>query len=201
MKNFTLASVICLGLIWTQSVSAQYCGGSVVPDNDCDSNTKRGYSTSCCPDGYRAHGVAYNDIQGSDVADAVSPVCRHVVKGNDMMPTDFQTQPVIHMCEKTEVLSGIACKDMPQKGAQSDNLDGCTAICLNPKTKQERTLFSKDLEDNHSRSYVTHRIDLPNRIFGIAYKDISKGSSDQADCATVVYRYEPIVGGGKAAAQ
>ncbi|MBF0104505.1 MAG: hypothetical protein HQM16_04165 [Deltaproteobacteria bacterium] len=193
MFKKTLLSLVVLGLVLAAgTASAQYCNGTIVPDNDCDSGN-RAYSTSCCPRGYRAQGVAYNDMAGSDEADAISPICRHVSKGNDMMPTDFQTQPVQHLCDKTEVMSGIACKDMPKKGAQADDLDGCTAICYNPKTKQERMLYSADLEGNRSRQYVTHKIDLPNRIFGIAYKDRDRGSSDVADCATIVYRYEPIV--------
>lgn len=193
MLKRTFLGLALLGLICVSSTAmAQDCG-TIVSDNDCDSNGKRGYSTSCCPKGYRAQGVAYNDMAGSDEADAISPICRHVTKGNDMMPTDFQTTPVTHLCDKNEVMSGIACKDMPKQGAQADDLDGCTAICFNHKTKAERTLFSNDLEGNTGRQYVIHKIDLPNRIFGIAYKDRDHGSSDVADCATVVYRNEAIV--------
>lgn len=196
-KKVLFSVALLAGFSMTGAASAQYCGGTLVPDNDCGSNTKRPYSTVCCPRGYRAHGVAYNDMAGSDYADAVSPVCRHVTKGNDMYPQDFQTPPVVHMCKKTEVMSGIACKDMPKKGKNADNLDGCTAICFNPKTRQERMIYSKDLAEN-GRSYVRHTVSLPNRVFGIAYKDISKGrsggSSDRADCATIVYRKEAIVG-------
>lgn len=196
MRKIYIGLNIVAAMSVSSIVQAQYCGGTIVSDNDCDSN-RRSYSVTCCPDGYRAQGVAYNDMSGSDIADAISPICRHVVKGNDMMPTDFQTPPTLHLCEKTEVMSGIACKDMPQDGERSDNLDGCTAICKNPSNGKVRMIFSKDLEENRSRQYVQHTIELPNRIFGIAYKDIGKGSSDRGDCATIVYRNEPIVGGGK----
>lgn len=192
MKKWMI-SLAVLGLMAiTGSASAQYCGGTLVQDNDCSSNG-RGYSASCCPSGYRVQGVAYNDMSGSDYVDAVSAVCRHVVKGNDMMPTDFQTAPVVHVCQKTEVMKGIACKDMPKKsGKNSDILDGCTAICYNPTTKNTRTIYSKDLAEN-GRPYVVHTVDLPNRIQGIMYKDQDKGSSDRADCATISYKHEPIV--------
>ncbi|MBF0105239.1 MAG: hypothetical protein HQM16_07920 [Deltaproteobacteria bacterium] len=197
MFKKTLVGFVVLGVVaFVGTAQAQYCGGTIVSDNDCDSNTGRPYSTSCCPDGYRAQGVAYNDMAGSDEADAISPICRSITAGNDMMPTDFQTTPVSHLCDNTEVMSGIACKDMPLQGAQADYLDGCTAVCFNPTTKQTRTLHSEDLGGNTGRSYVTHTVELPNRVFGIAYKDSNNGTgkSDVADCATIVYRNEPVVG-------
>ncbi|EKD51279.1 MAG: hypothetical protein ACD_62C00293G0015 [uncultured bacterium] len=189
----TLTTVLVAGHVYAQS-----CGGTIVSDNDCTSNN-RPYAESCCPSGYRVQGVAYNDMNKSDYVDAVSAVCRHVVKGNDMMPTDFQTAPVTHVCEKVEVMSGISCKDMPGKGSghNSDILDGCTANCMNPTSKQTRMLYSADLAGN-GRPYVTHTIDLPNRIVGVLYKDGDwkgdyVGGSDRADCATVSYKYQPIV--------
>lgn len=194
MLRKILVALVVLGSVALGSqAQAQYCGGTLVQDNDCASNTDRSYSASCCPPGYRVQGVAYNDLQGSDYADAVSAVCRHVTKGNTMMPTDFQTQPVVHMCEKTEILLGIAYKDMPKGGKRSDILDGVTAICQNPTTKATRTLYSNDLAGN-GRGYETRTISLPNRIVGIIYKDIGKGTdSDRADCVTVSYKYQPIV--------
>lgn len=184
------------------SVQAQYCGGELIVDNDCSSNA-RTFAVSCCPKGYRVHGIAYNDMANSDYADAVAPVCRHVVKGNDLLPTDFQTQPVTHVCEKTEIVIGVACKDMPKKGGMnSDILDGCTAICWNPTTKKERMLYSQDLEGN-GRPYVIHKVDFDataHRLVGVVYKDLDKGAkgdsghdSDRADCASVVHKHLPIV--------
>ncbi|MCP5464975.1 MAG: hypothetical protein H7A33_08130 [Deltaproteobacteria bacterium] len=191
--SFLSVSLLLVG----NFAQAQYCGGTVVNDNDCGSNA-RPFAVSCCPDGYRVQGVAYNDLYKSDYADAVGPVCRHVVKGNDMLVVDFQTSPVLHVCDKTENMVGIACKDMPKKGGKnSDVLDGCTAICKNPKTNQTRLLYSADLAGN-GRSYVKHMIDLPQRVVGMAYKDgdwkgAHVGGSDRADCATIVHKYLPIV--------
>ena len=180
------------------NTSFGFCGGTPVYNNDCASNP-RGYAVSCCPRGYRVQGVAYNDHAGSDYVDAVSAVCRHVVKGNDMMPTDFQRPPVVFMCNKTEVMAGIAQKDMPKKGGKnSDVLDGVTAICQTPGSKSLRMVYNRDLAGN-GRSYVRTVTYLPNRIVGIAYKDISKnnvltrGNSDRADCATVSYRHCPKI--------
>lgn len=162
-----------------------FCGGTVVYDNDCGSNA-RAFSVSCCPSGYRVQGVAYNDINKKDKADAVSAVCRSITKGNDMMPSDFQTNPVVSMCDKTEVLAGIACKDMKK----SDALDGCTAICQKPGSKNLRMVYSNDLASN-PRAYNKHTVFLPKRVVGIGYKDQTKGrsmGSDEADCATISVR-------------
>lgn len=197
MLKRTLICLAVLGaLVAAGSVQARYTqcmSDARVMSNDCESNTDRPYSYNCCPDGYRVQGVAYSDIpKGADYMDAISPVCRHIKKGNTMMPTDFQREPVVHMCDKTEIMIGLACKDMPKKGKDSDISDGCTAICQNPKTKKERILYSKDLEDN-GNPYVITKIYLPNRITGIHYKEWARGQSDRADCATVSYKYQPIV--------
>ena len=197
-KILFVALILGTCFLAAQTVQANYCdGATVVMDNDCASN-KRSFQKHCCPKGYRVQGVAYNDMNKSDYADAVSPVCRSVTQGNDMLPADFQTAPVIHVCEKTENLIGIACKDMPKRGGKnSDILDGCTAICENPKTKQTRTIYSQDLMGN-GRSFVRHTISLPNRVVGLYYKDgdwkgARVGGSDRADCATIVHKYLPIV--------
>lgn len=209
LKKIFLVSIMVIGLALTVNVYAQQsnCDGTetIVVDNDCASSGSPWFKV-CCPKGYRVQGVAYNDLHESDYVDAVSPVCRSVTKGNDMYPADFQTAPVVSVCEKTENMVGIACKDMPGKGSgqNSDILDGCTAICENPTSKQSRMIYSKDLTEN-GRGYLEHRISLPNRVVGIYYKDGDwKGlevdamgnkvkGTDRADCATIVYKYLPIV--------
>lgn len=198
-KKIILSAAFCAAMALSASSAYSFCGGNVVPDNDCDSNP-RNFSTSCCPSGYRVQGVAYSDMSNSDYADAVSAVCRHIQKGNDMMPTDFQRSPVVFMCEKQEVLAGIACKDMDKKsGKNSDNLDGCTAICQRPGDSNLRMVYNNDIAGN-SRSFVQHTVSLPERVVGIAYKDVNKerdandyDNSDRADCATISHKYQPIV--------
>lgn len=180
-KILTVAAFVAMTAFGATNAFS-FCGGSVVYDNDCGSNP-RGFSASCCPSGYRVQGVAYNDIKKKDHADAVSAICRSIAKGNDMMPSDFQTHPVTFMCDKTEVLAGIACKDLPK----SDGLDGCTAICQKPGSKNLRMVYNNDLASN-PRAYNRHTVYLPKRVVGIAYKDRTKGSStgsDEADCATI----------------
>ena len=189
MIKKTIFALVTLGVMSLASASyAQYCGGTIVYDNDCGSNP-RGFSVSCCPSGFRVQGVAYNDMHKSDYADALSAICRSIAKGNDMMPSDFQTAPVTHVCDKTEVFAGLACKDMDKKGGiNSDNLDGCTAVCQHPKSRNLRTIYSTDIASN-KRSYVRHTVLLPKRVVGIAYKDIGqKKSSDRADCATIIVK-------------
>lgn len=192
MKKLLIAAVVAT-MTLTASVDAfSICGGTVVPDNDCGSN-QLAYSESCCPSGYRVQGVIYNDLKGQDNADAVGAVCRHVKKGNIKIASDFYNRgnkgrksPVRFVCESTEVLAGIACKDLPKK----DALDGCTAVCQKPGGRK-RIMYNADLESN-PRAYVHHTIDLPNRVAGIGYKE-EKIHSDRADCANISYKYQPIV--------
>jgi hypothetical protein len=190
MIKKTIFALVALGMMSFASTSnAQYCGGTIVYDNDCGSN-HRGFSVSCCPSGYRVQGVAYSDLpNASDYSDALSSICRSIAKGNDMMPSDFQRAPVTHVCDKTEVFAGLECKDMDKRGGvNSDNLDGCTAVCQHPKSKNLRTIYSADLASN-KRSPVRHTVLLPKRVVGIAYKDIGqKKSSDRADCATIIVK-------------
>ena len=121
----------------------------MVNNPDC-SNNHRSYSTVMCPDGYRVQGVAYSDLPKSgdgdpDMMDAISPVCRSVSKGNDMMPTDFNRKPLTLVCDKHEIMIGVASKDIDFKN-HGDVLDVVTAICYNPTTRVERTLGNKDIE-------------------------------------------------------
>lgn len=197
-RLLTLSLTLSLGLVLSgQAQSSMICGKTTVPDNDCDSNATQ-YSESCCPPGYRVQGVIYNDLKGQDNADAVGAVCRHVQNGNIKIASDFDNRgnngrkgPVQFVCDHTEVMIGLACKDLVKK----DALDGCTAVCYNPKRHTTRIMDNYDITSN-PRSYVMHTIELPYRVAGIGYKEERKGShgsTDRADCANVSYHYEPIV--------
>lgn len=169
---------------------------NLVSNSDCGGH--RQFMTITCPEGYRVQGLAQSDMKKDgdgdpDMLDAISPVCRSVSKGNDMYPADFQRKPLVMMCDKTEIMIGIACKDMAG-GSDKDVLDACTAICQNPSTKAERQLANSDFDNNTKRNAQVTKIYLPNRITGIAYKDRDKNDSDKADCATVTYKHQPIVG-------
>ena len=189
-----LLAVFALAFISFSAADAYaFCGGSIVYDNDCGSN-RLAYSASCCPPGYRVQGVIYNDLKGQDNTDAVGSVCRHVKNGNIMVASDFYNRgnrgrkgPVQFVCDRREVMAGLACKDLPKK----DSLDGCTAVCYNPRTRKTRYLYNPDLESN-PRMYVVHTVDLPNRVAGIGYKE-EKLRTDRADCVSISYRHEPIV--------
>lgn len=191
-KRIFITVFALVGLAYS-SEALSICGASIVPDNDCGSNSQS-YSDSCCPAGYRVQGVVYNDLKGQDNTDAVGAVCRHVKNGNIQIASDFYNRgnrrrksPVQFVCESREILAGIACKDLPNK----DALDGCTAICYNPRTRRQRVLHNSDLSSN-GRSFVKHTIKLPNRVAGIGYKE-ERRRTDRADCANISYKYEPIV--------
>lgn len=187
---WTVAAFALAMAVSTQAYSI--CGGTVVYDNDCDSNAQA-YAESCCPQGYRVQGVVYNDLKGQDNTDAIGAVCRHVKNGNVLIASDFQNRgengnkpAVSYVCDKTEVLAGILCKDLQKK----DALDGCTAICQKPGG-QKMIMSNPDLDSN-PRDYVYHTVDLPNRVAGIGYKE-EREHTDRADCGNISYRYEPIV--------
>lgn len=191
-KNIKMKTGLLIAILTLSGSAHSICGGQVVADNDCGSN-QLAYAESCCPQGYRVQGVIYNDLKGQDNADAVGSVCRHVTKGNVKIASDFynrgnkgQKAPVKFVCDSTEVMSGIACKDLPKK----DALDGCTAVCQKPGGAN-RLIYNPDLESN-SRAYVYHTVKLPNRVQGIGYKE-EKVKTDRADCANISYKYQPIV--------
>lgn len=191
MKIKSTGFLFLLALIFTADVLA-ICGATVVADEDCDSNDLT-YAQSCCPEGYRVQGLIYNDLKGQDNTDAVGAVCRHVAKGNIEIASDSfnrgdkgEKQPVSYVCENNEVMSGMACKDLPNK----DALDGCTAVCMKPDGA-ERIVYNPDLASN-PRAFVKHVVNLPNRVAGIGYKE-EKLKTDRADCANMSYRIEPIV--------
>lgn len=185
-----------MGIGLAVSGTAQaFCGGTPVHDNDCDSNNLA-YAESCCPQGYRVHGVVYNDLKGQDNTDAIGAMCRKygTMKGAEtLIASDFYNRgnknknPIQLMCEPGEVMAGIACKDLDKK---DDALDGCTAVCQVPG--QEKRLLSNPDLDGNKRDYVYHTVDLPNRVWGIGYKE-EKLDTDRADCGNISYQYMPIV--------
>ncbi len=187
--------LVVLGLaiaILPSLAQAQACGGRVVHNADCDSNGRQ-WTYSCCPDGYRVQGVAYNDLNKQDHVDAISAVCRSISKGNDMMPSDFSKTPISLVCNKTEVMAGVASKDVKVNGGDSrDTLDGVTAVCQTPASTSLRTIANNDIDQN-SREASVQTVLLPKRVVGIATKDRdnggnSAGSSDRADCVTVIVK-------------
>lgn len=193
-KIFAVTAILTASVMMAGAAYGQYCGGTIVENNDCNHNS-RSYAASCCPSGYRVQGIAYDDMQGTDDADAYASVCRHVVNGNIRMPSDFRGTPIVLMCDKTEVFAGVACKDSGSHGGgkNSDASDGCTAICQKPGG-EKRFLYNADTENNNKRSYSQHTVDLPNRVVGILYKDMSNAvDKDRADCVTISYAHQPIV--------
>lgn len=178
-------SVICLTFGYEAKADQQSaCGGIIQYNNDC-ANSGREYHISCCPDGYRVQGVAYTDIKDQDHVDAVSAVCRSISKGNDTMPQDFSRTPKKYVCEKQEVLAGIYSKDVQvQGGDKRDTLDGVTAFCQKPGSNALRKIDNHDISGGREGREQT--ILLPKRVVGIAYKEHDRGSSDRADCVTIV---------------
>ena len=162
------------------------CGGSIVPENDCNNNG-RSWHFSCCPDGYRVQGVAYNDLKKQDHVDAVSAVCRSISRGNDIMPQDFGRSPKTFVCDKQEVMAGIYSKDVLTEGGDKyDELDGLTAICQHPGSKELRKVYNYDIQGG--REGREKFVYLPKRVVGIAYKELEKGSSDRADCVAIIVK-------------
>lgn len=189
MKNI-MVGLMSLAVVLSISTAARAqsaCGGTIMHNPDCDSSD-RSWSISCCPDGYRVQGVAYNDIRKQDHVDAVSAICRSVSRGNDMMPNDFSHRaPTQYVCDKQEVLSGVFFKDVRvQGGDDRDTLDGVTAVCENPKNHAKRQLYNADISGG--RTGVELSVSLPRRVVGIAYKELDKGTSDRADCVTIITR-------------
>jgi hypothetical protein len=182
-----LLTLLALAIFFVSKpiLAAEDCGGVIQYTEDC-ANNGRHYKITCCPDGYRVQGVAYNDIKGQDHTDAVSAVCRNIARGNDTMPTDFGRSPKKFVCDNNEVMAGILSKDViTDSGDKRDTLDGVTAICQHPGSTNLRILANKDIDSNtrHGRELT---VLLPKRVVGIAYKELDKGTSDRADCVTII---------------
>src|SRR3989338_559024 len=181
--TFLLGAMLLLVTGVTYAETA--CGGIVQFNDDC-SNSGRGWHYSCCPDGYRVQGVAYNDIKGQDHVDAISAVCRSISKGNDIMTEDFSRQPKTFVCDKSEVMAGTGSKDvLTDSGSFRDSLDGVTAFCQKPGSDGMRRIGNGDIDGN-KRAERQQTVLLPKRIVGIGYKEFDKGESDRADCVAIV---------------
>jgi hypothetical protein len=164
--------------------------GTIAPTRSCAKSDAE-FSASCCPEGYRPHGIAYADASDGDAAQEITPVCRPIVGGDDMMPQPPKGTAKTLLCDKVEILTGVACKDLPE----SDTLDGCTAICTQPSTKNKRYLDNADIDDNENplRDSATpkyhSRSKSKSRVLGLAFKKVD----DSLDCAAISYKAEPIV--------
>lgn len=194
LKNAFLGLALLSGLVIAQSASAQTCPNSSFKNQhmeySTDVNSKRGFAVSCCPTGYRAHGVACADIPPDhDDADGCAVVCRSISAGDQLQPSwDFQRQPAVSQCNKTEVMVGIACVDTDKHGGgvNSDVSDGCTAVCANPKTGATRTVVNPDMGGSN-RAFNVVQIPFGNRrVVGIACQDLGKGSSDRLDGCSII---------------
>jgi hypothetical protein len=167
--------------------------GTIAPTRSCAKGEIE-FAKSCCPDGYRPHGIAYADAADGDSARAITPVCRPVAGGEDMLPHPPGDKAVVLACGSVEIFNGVACKDLPE----SDTLDGCTAICTQASTKTRRYLENPDIDDNDNplRESATpkyhSRSKSKSRVLGVAYKKV-EDAGEQLDCAAISYKSEPIV--------
>ncbi|MBI2341084.1 MAG: hypothetical protein HYU99_12075 [Deltaproteobacteria bacterium] len=182
---FLLCSVLVLGFMPGLARADSACGGIIQMKNDCLKNG-RSWHINCCPDNYRVQGVAYDDHPDQDHADAVGPICRKVGESsNPVMPEDYSKTPKTFECDKTEVMAGIYDKDvLTDSGDKRDTLDGVTAVCQKPGSEGLRKIANRDIEGGREGREQT--VLLPKRVVGIAYKELDKGSSDRADCVTII---------------
>lgn len=166
--------------------------GTIAPTRSCAKGGEE-FVGSCCPEGHRPHGIAYVD-NANDGAQVITPVCRPIAGGEDMMPTPLSGEAKVLTCGNGEILTGVACKDLPE----SDALDGCTAICTQPSTKNKRYLENPDIDESEEplRESATpkyhSRSKSKSRVLGVAYKKV-EDAEDQLDCAAISYKSEPIV--------
>lgn len=175
----TLASVFCLQPAWAQET----CGGTIEPSRDCDNNDRQ-FKVSCCRDGYRFLGVAYTDIKNQDHVDAVSVYCLSPTN-EAVLVSDFSRTPKQFLCEYYERAVGIESKDvLTEGGSRYDELDGLTVFCQKPGVSEVRKVYNKDIKsDREGREQI---MPLDKQILGIAYKEMDKGTSDRADCVTLI---------------
>lgn len=172
-----------------------------LPNPDMDGSKKP--VEMICDDSTIFIGVIYNDLDGSDAADAVGVICWSKQKGEVILtPSDMGPRKrVTAKCDpETEVVSGIAYKDrakyynlpkglhvkgreIPQVGYRRDldEMDGVTVICRNTRTKRERLIELDDLAGG--REYV--KITGSNAV-GIQYNDLK--DSDAVDGVTLVVK-------------
>lgn len=191
MLKKMLATVFVLGATLSSgAVLAQYCGGEIEVVGDLVGNN-RAWNISCCPEGYRVHGVACADLPpDQDFGDGCTAVCRSTTAGNTMQPNaDFQRVASVFQCQPSEVMVGIICKDAHGVGTgqNSDVADGCTPVCQNPTSKATRDVLNADIAGN-PRSESRVMAYGSKRVVGIACQDLQKGSSDRLDGCTLIVK-------------
>lgn len=190
MKHMLVGLFVMSILLITGFAQAEsFCGGTPMFNADISGN-KRPWTVSCCPDGYRVQGIACADLPpAQDLADGCSVVCRSIQKGNLMKVIgDFQRQPEQMVCHKTEVMAGIMCKDMAKHSKGDDDVaDSCTAVCQKPGSNTLRTIPRGDIDGNPREQQVYTTL-LPQRVVGLACKDVDKGTSDRMDGCTPIVK-------------
>lgn len=185
----SLFSVLVCGMLSSSAMARTWdssaCGGTIEIPSDCRGNS-RAWGVTCCPDGYTAAGVAYNDIDGQDHTDAVGIVCRSKSGTLETEGADFGTAPSKYTCSKSEKLVGIYTKDvLTNEGKFRDTLDGLTAICQAGKNSEyERVIDNSDIRGG--REGTRHVVYGGRKVVGIAYKELENGKSDRADCAAII---------------
>lgn len=189
MLKKTLLTLATLAVVAASNNAYSFCGGQIKETNDCSQNSV-GYTSTCCPKGYRVHGIVYNDLKGQDEVNAIVAYCRKY-KGNEFtIPNKDQLEGgqgmVTIACQSNEVMSALGCSDLKGK----DAMDGCIIQCYNPTTKASRWV-NPNGDIGHPAAIV--QVNLPNRIQGIGYKKERQGKTDRSDCAAVSYKHEPIV--------
>lgn len=185
MKTSTLLLILFLSFLYGAPVHSQMgaCGGTIEPQNDCSGNGRK-YHVICCPENHRQLGVAYTDMKDQDHVDAVSAVC--ISPTNDViLASDFSRTPKQFTCEYYERVVGIESKDvMTESGNLYDELDGLTVFCQKPGDSAIRKVPNRDLESKREGREI--KIPYEKQALGIAYKEMEKGSSDRADCVTLI---------------
>ena len=195
IKSFLKVAMVASLFVSASAFAQSTCGGHIQFDADTASNPRQ-YAVSCCPEGYRVQGIAYNDLGKNsgkqvDAADAFSAVCRSVSSGEIKMASEGQTNALQLVCDPKEVLAGIICKDL----GNGDESDGCTIVCQTPGSSALRQALNADTDSNRSRPYSEQSVLLPKRIVGIASKDMTKGghqkgnrNSDESDGAAIIVK-------------
>lgn len=187
MKKILL-SVAVMAMMTVAGSAYSFCGGQVKHINDCGGNVEA-YNASCCPAGYRVHGIVYNDLKGEDAVNNVVAYCRKYKGDEYTIPNrDLLSGGKGHVtlaCNSNEVMSALGCADQPKK----DAADGCAVQCFNPTTKASRWVLPHG-DIGHPTAIAS--VKLPNRIQGIGTKK-EHHNTDRMDCATVSYKHQPIV--------
>jgi hypothetical protein len=188
-RQVFLFSVCVLALVFSLNVEAKTraCGaGYIKYSKDC-SNSNRDWHITCCEKNARAIGVAYNDLEGQDYADAVGVICRDIKYGNEITQADYSKRAKRFECDKTEIMAGIIHADVRSEGKSRDELDAVTAMCENPKYPGRfRKIENSDLYNAKYPREETVSLSEGRRIVGLAYKERQKGTTDRADCVAVV---------------